>query len=388
MREKICSLDLGNKTLKICLGDEDEQGRINILTKLSKEINSFKDGEIIDPELFIEEIVSPLKEISYQIGEEPAAYVLCFSSSNFNFQKSRGKISVSGRYIIDEDIQRSFSLAKASLASVSYEVLFEEPVGYYLDNLNLKVRDPLGMEARSLEVELSVIQASKASLNKIREFFMKNNLKIDLILPNPLPASFVLIPKKDKEQGIILIDFGYRIFNLDIFQEGKLVFYQNFKFGLGDILEDVALDLHVEVREVENALREVINFPDDKRKLKIKINKQKLTYSNFLKIIEKKFSFYWKKYNFSDLFKKIKENYRLSSGIYLIGGGSYLPEIADTLKKYSGYPVKMSPDIYKSLKLEEREFLNAFGAVFYYQKNFRKKTFWENIKEFFESFFK
>lgn len=387
MKGKICGLDLGDKTLKICIGEEDEQGRVNILTKLSKPIDSFKNGEIIDPDTFIEEVILPLKDIYFQIGEEPDVLVLCFSATNFLFQKAKAKISIPGRYITDEDIRRSLSLAKASLASTSYETLFEEPSAYYLDNLNLKIRDPLGMEARSLEVDLSVIQGIKSNLNKIREIFDKNNLKISLILANPIAASFVLIPKKDKEQGVILVDFGYKIFNISIFQEGKLVFYQNFDFGLGDILEDIALDFHLEVKEIENIFEEIKNFSEDKKKLKIKINKQKISYQNFLKIIEKKIYFYWKKNNFPDFFKKIRENYKLSSGVYLIGGGSYLFEITNLFKKYSGYPTKITSDIYHTLNLEEREFLNSFGAIFYYQKNYKQTSLWETIKEFFKSFF-
>ncbi len=386
MRSKTLGLDLGNKTLKICVGEEDEQGKINILTKLSKPINSFKDSEIIDYDLFFEEVILPLKDIFHQIGEEPKNIILSFSTSNLIYQRAKGKISLTERYVIEEDLRRASALAKASLVSTNYEIIFEEPVAYYLDNLNLKVRDPLGIEARNLEIDLSVIQGSKINLTKLKDFFNKNNLNISLILPNPLPASYVLIPKKDKEQGVILVDFGYKIFNVSVFQEGRLIGFQNFKFGLGDIVEDLAIDFGLEVSDIERTFEELKNLSEDRKKIKIKLNKHKLTYHNFLKIIEKKFAFYWKKHNLSDLFKKMKESYKLSAGIYLIGGGSYLPEINNFFKKYSGYPTKINTDLYQSLNLEERIFLNAYGSIFYYQRNFSQKTFWENIKEFFRSF--
>lgn len=387
MKDKICSLDLGNKSIKICLGEENEQGKINLLAKVSREINSFRDGEIIDQELFVEEVIYLLKEINNQIDEEPNIYILSFSNSNFVFQKAKGKISISGKYVIDDDIQRSFSLAKASLASTNYEILFEEAINYFLDSPMQKVRDPLGMEARNLEVELSVIQGLKASLNKIKDFFLRNNIKINLILPNSLPASFVLLSKKEKEQGVILIDFGYKILNLSAFQEGKLVFYHNFKFGFGDIIEDIVLDFHLQVDDVERILEDIRNYSQDKKKLNIKINKLKLSYNNFLKILEKKFVSYWKKNNFADIFKKLKEDYKLTAGIYLIGGGSFLPGIDAIFKKYSGYPAKINnSDIYQTLNQDERIFLNALGNIFYYQKNFQKEDFLDKIKNFFKSF--
>ena len=388
MKQKIFSLDLGNKTLKICVGEEDEQGKITILTKLAKNIESFNDGEIIDPEVFEEEVINTLKDVAYQIGEEPKNLLLSFISSHFQFQRAKGRVSLTERYVTDEDIRKCHLLAKASLASTSYEILFEEPAAYFLDNLNIKVREPLGMEARSLEVDFVIIQGLKSVISRIKDFFNKNGLKISLILPNPLPASFILIPKKEKEQGVILIDFGYRLFNLSIFQEGKLIYYQNLKFGLGEILEDLALDFSLSFDEMLHIFDEVKNYDEQKKKLKIKIGKQKITYHNFLKLIDKKFSFYWKKNGLNDLFKKIKENYRLPIGIYLIGAGSYLPEINLSFKKYFNYPIKVESDIYKNLNSEERIFLNAVGSIYYYQRLFQPKGFWDNLKELFFGLFR
>ena len=388
MRQKIFSIDLGNKTLKICVGEEDEQGKTTTLTKLAKNIESFSDGEIIDPEAFEEEVIGTLKDVAYQIGDEPRNLVLSFVSSHFQFQKAKGRVSLSERYVTDEDVGKCHLLAKASLTSTSYEILFEEPIAYFLDNLNIKVRDPLGMEARNLEVDFLVVQGLKSAISRIRDFFGKNGLKISLILPNPVPASFILIPKKEKEQGVILIDFGYKIFNLSIFQEGRLVFYQNLKFGVGDILEDLVLDFGLSFDEVLSIFDEIKNYDDQKKKLKLKIGKRKITYYNFLKLIDKKFSLYWKKNGLNDLFKKIKENYRLPLGIYLIGAGSYLPEINLSFKKYSGYPTKIETDIYKSLNQDERIFLNAVGSMFYYQRLFRPKNFFDNLKDLFSGFFR
>lgn len=388
MRQKIFGLDLGNKNLKICVGEENEQGNIAILTKLIKNIESFNDGEIIDQEAFQEEVINTLKDVVYQIGDDPNNLVVSFNSSYFSFQKSKGKVSVSDRYIDYEDIHKCHLLAKASLASTSYEILFEEPFAYFLDNLNVKVRDPLGMEARSLEVEFFVVQSLKSIMVRLKDFFNKNNLKVSLFLPNPLPASQVVMSKKEKEQGVILVDFGYKIFNISIFYEGKLISYQNIKFGLGDILEDLALDFGLNFDELISIFDESKNYDDQKSKLKIKIGRQKVTYNNFFKLVEKKFAFYWKRQNLGDMFKKIKELFRLPSGIYLIGAGSYLPEITNMFKKYSGYPTKIGNDIYKNLTEEERIFSNAVGSIFYYQKLYQSKNFFEKIKDVFWGFFR
>lgn len=387
MRKKIFSLDIGNRLLKFCVAEEDENGKITLLTKIAKNIESFSNGEIIDPEIFFNEVIAPLKEIAYQIGEDPKDLIISFSSSYFIGQRTRGKISVSERYVSDEDIKKCLLIAKASLVSSSYEILFEEPVAYFFES-GLKIRDPLGMEARSLEVDLFVVQGLKPSLAKLRDFLNHHGFRVALILPNPLPASYALLPKKDKELGVILIDFGYKVFNLTIFQESKLAFYQNIKFGLGDILEDMAIDLGIDLQEVNSVFDQLREEKLDKKKIKIKIGRQKYSYSTLINLIEKKFVFYWKKNNLNELFKKIKENFRLPAGIYLIGGGTCLPEMESIFKKHSHYPVKIASDQYNILTKDEKIFLNSLGSIFFYQRLGYEKNFWANLKDIIFRIFK
>ncbi len=379
MKEKIFAVDLGSRSLKICVAEEDENGKITLLTKLNKNTEAFSDGEVLDQENFLNEVIQTINDVAYQINEKPTNLLLSFSASYLNFQRSKGKVSVTEKYINDEDIKKCHLIAKASLASGNYEILFEQPIAYFLDGTTIKVRDPLGMEARNLEVDFCVIEGLRSSISKIKDFFLQSNLKPKVILPNPIPASFVVLPKKDKELGVILIDFGYKIFNLTIFQEGKLIFYQTFKFGLSDILEDLAIDFGINVDEVDNLFNEFKNLAEKKQSLKIKIGRQKYSYHNFVKLIEKKFSLYWKKNNLNDFFKKTKENYRLPGGIFLIGGGSYVPEIENIFKKYSGYATKIEADLYQSLNKEERIYLNALGLLFYYQRLSPEKGFLNNL---------
>lgn len=384
MKRKIYALDLGNKVLKIGVGDEDESGKINLLTKLSKNIESFSDGEIIDPYSFETEIIETLKEIAYQIGEEPKEIILSLSATSFNFQRTKGKISVSEKYVTDEDIKRCLSVAKVSLNSGSYEIVFEEPIRFFLDGSQIKVRDPLGMEAHTLEVDFFVIQGLRSSLGKLRDFFKRNGIKINFVLPNPLPASYIVLSKKEKELGVILIDFGYRLFNVSIFQEGKMIDYRVFRFGLGDILEDLALDLGVDVNYVQSFLEEILK-EEVKKKAKIKIGKKNYSWHNFLKLLEKKLAFYLKKNNLTDFFKKTKETIRIPSGIYIIGGGSFLPEIENLIKKYSSYPAKVGIDLMQTLNKEERIFFNVLGSLYYSQRVSSPKSLLETIKDIFKS---
>ncbi len=394
MPEKILSIDLGNKTLKVCIGEENEKGSIDILLKISKNIESFNNGEIIDTDLFEEEVIKKIEDINKQISNEPKNLVLSFSSSFFNFQKVKGKISINDKNVSEDDIQKVHLIAKTSIASTNYEILFEEPFCYFVDN-SYKIREPLGVEARTLEVDLIVIQCFKSIIQKIKEVFETNGFKISLILPNPIPASFIILSKKEKEQGSVLVDFGYKIFTISVFQEGKLIFLKNLNFGLSNILEDLAIDLSLDFNDLinvfENLNFEDINLKSNKKQKYLKFNKSKINYSKFLQILNNKLTYYFKKNNLKEIFQYLKENYKLPLGIYLIGSGTFLPYIDVFFKKQSGYAVKNNfDDILKNFNLENKDiiFFNAIGNIIYYNKKFKKVGFFESLKNIFANFFK
>lgn len=384
MRKKFYSLDLGNKSLKFVVAEEDENGKTSVLTKIYKNIDSFINGEIIDSENFEAEVIDTIKEVSYQTGEEVKEILLSFSAPYFIYQRSKGKISVSEKYVTEDDVRRCISVAKVSISSGSYEIVYEEAISYFLDGSQIKIRDPLGMEAHSLEVDFFVIQGLKSSINKIREFFKQNGIKIISILPNPLPASFVCLSKKEKELGVILVDFGYRFSTICIFQEGKLMDYKVFQLGLGDILEDLILDLGIDFEKAQYFFEE-IQKEDLKKITKIKLGKKYYTKSYILKFLEKKLISYSKKKNLNEFFKNLKETIKLPAGIYLVGGGSYMPEIENIFKKISGYNTKIANDTTNNLNPEERIFLNNIGSISYFQKIKKDQNIIDIIKEFFRS---
>jgi cell division protein FtsA len=394
MPEKILSIDLGNKTLKACIGEENEKGSIDILLKISKNIESFNNGEIIDTDLFEEEVIKTIEDINKQISNEPKNLVLSFSSSFFNFQKIKGKISINDKNVSEDDIQKVHLIAKTSISSTNYEILFEEPFCYFVDN-SYKIREPLGVEARTLEVDLIVIQCFKSIIQKIKEVFETNGFKISLILPNPIPASFIILSKKEKEQGSVLVDFGYKIFTISVFQEGKLIFLKSLNFGLSNILEDLAIDLSLDFNDLinvfENLNFEDLNLKSNKKQKYLKFNKSKINYSKFLQILNNKLTYYFKKNDLKEIFQYLKGNYKLPLGIYLIGSGTFLPYIDVFFKKQSGYAVKNNfDDILKNFNLENKDiiFFNAIGNIIYYNKKFKKVGFFESLKNIFANFFK
>jgi hypothetical protein len=164
---------------------------------------------------------------------------------------------------------------------------------------------------------------------------------------------------------------------------------------LSNILEDLAIDLSLDFNDLinvfENLNFEDLNLKSNKKQKYLKFNKSKINYSKFLQILNNKLTYYFKKNNLKEIFQYLKENYKLPLGIYLIGSGTFLPYIDVFFKKQSGYTVKNNfDDILKNFNLENKDiiFFNAIGNIIYYNKKFKKVSFFESLKNIFANFFK
>ena len=372
MVKRYFGLDLGEKYLKLCIAEEDHLGNLRPVALPYKKIESFKNGEIVDIDNFQTEVLQFLKDIGEQLGERIKELSLSFSAPYFNAVNVFGRAIVQGTTITADDIEKAKKIAKMSVSSSNLAVIFEEPIYYLIDNLQSKIKDPIGMEARTIEVSLFIIQALLSTLNKIQNTFEKAKIKINNILPNPLPAAICVLDKKFKTGGCIIIDFGFYLTSVAVYKDNSLVAFKVFTFGLYDLLQELAIMSEADLAEVERFIEDFLKADaESKLKLKIKLGKKHFNYQSFMKILIKYLIQITKNYGFAEWIKKIKENYKLPGGAYILSSASLLEDIQKTFRHLINMPVKLLSTTNKELSLEDHHFLNSWGLCLY---QFREST--------------
>lgn len=384
MNERILGIDLGSKLLKLCLAESDQLGEVKILTTLNKEISSFRNGEIINEDDFLNEVINFLVDFLENFKSKKNRICLSFSSSTFTFQKIRPKSLVDSRYVEENDIKKCKQLGKTSLISSSQEIIYEEASKFYLDGSNTPIRNPLGLEARYLEVELGVIQVFKGFFLKLLEIFKDNKISIEVFLPNPLGASLSVLDQKNKEEGSVLIDFGFQTVSLVYFYQGAINHFQVFPFGLENILSDFLNEYNLNPEELFSFLK---NLKDVNQKKNFKLGKNKISYQSWKKFLEKKINFLFKKHGLIETIDKLKHQGPILGGIYLLGGISFFPEIEISLRKILKTPVKKAVDLKKELKEEDLIYLNAWGNTLFLVKYSEKEDTFKEILSSLKRFF-
>jgi len=389
MSQKFFALDLGHRYLKFCIAEENNFGVLTPLSLIDRKINSFKNGEIIDADLFAEEVIKFLSEVSQQIGQKVSEITLSFSAPYLTAYQAHGRAIVQGKNIRKEDLDRARKLAKMTVSVAQQSTLWEEPLYYLLDNSTNKIRDPIGMEARTVEVYLLTIQASISNISKIEQSFRKNKININHIIPNPIPASFAVLEKKDKENGVVLIDFGYHLTNVAVFKDGSLIDYKVFQFGWYDLVQELAILHESDLEETEQILENFLHTSDPEvlQKTKIKLGKKSINIQALSKIFEKTLNQLAKNCGLPDWFKKLKENYKLPGGAFILGSASHLPELQKIFRNLTSMPIKLAIEKNHSLGEKEHTFLNAWGLTLWqYREVGSTQNIWQKIKALWENF--
>ena len=99
------------------------------------------------------------------------------------------------------------------------DVLHVIPVGFNLDGYN-KTRNPLGLHARTVEVESHVVSMNSTDLRNTIKSVSSNKVMVNGAVFQGLAAAESVITGDEREIGSVLIDIGESTTDLVVFKEG------------------------------------------------------------------------------------------------------------------------------------------------------------------------
>ena len=348
----IAGLDLGTQNIKALVINKKEGEPAEIVFQTQRESSGVRRGVVIGPE----EVSEAIKEIFSRVKEETqrdidSVYVNVSGSHLFT-NPSHGLISVSraDRKVSQEDIQRVLQETQA-LSLSSNRKIFDVVTKEFVVDGERGIKEPLGLEGVRLEAEALVLGGFVPYLDNLTQAILSSGLQILDMIPSPLASSRACLTKKQKEQGVALIDMGAGTTSLAVFEEGDLAHLTVFPMGSANITSDIAIGLKTDFEIAEKIKIEygVCLAPRSQKKEKIEVGEEDplvFTHKQLAHIVETRVLEIFNEIN-KEL-KKISKERALPAGIVLTGGGAKLPGIAELAKRI----FKLSVKIGKPLEIE------------------------------------
>jgi cell division protein FtsA len=408
MSKIVTVLDLGSANFKGIVASEEKDGNFEIIHVFKQPSFGIRKGMIEnfdDPLELLYNIFNDLKKISKKATQN------IFVNIQSEYVRSRilkGTTAVfsTNKEITWEDIKNARENSLASRINENYKIIKIIPNEYIVDDVR-GIVDPLEVSGSKLEVENFIVEVPTPHLEQLLKLFKLAGFHLveENFIFNPLAAAEAVLTKRQKNLGVLLVDFGYSTMSFVVYEEGKILYAKTLPVGSFDITKDISSGFKIGIDAAEKIkvnFSKVKSNETKKRELNIKftdlgLEKEGEISKKFLfEIIEARLTDILK--SLTDEVKKIGKILSLPGGVVVTGGGSKLFNLEEILKDKLHLPVQIGiPNLNQievfnpthSNLLEDPEFAVAVGLLLFSKKQeiapSYKKT--KSIKWFFKNYF-
>jgi len=330
----LVSVDIGSSKIVILLAEEIN-GRLEVFGHAKGESAGVKKGLIVDVEQASQAIKRVAEDAYLSCNTDFHNVSVNISDPHLTVINREGQITVSGNKITEQDIESAIKIARAVPTPTNKQVISSVSNRYTLDKDPIThqgnmVEQPIGQEAKTLEVSMHIVTVSNQCVNTIDQSIRKSNLGLSNIVLNSMASSEPCITQDEKDSGVCLIDIGSGVTNLSVFTHGGITYSTVIQVGGDQITEEIAYAFNTSFEEAErlkidHGNAQVKSIREDKLIKFQQIDDHKdhyhyLSHQSLIEVIEQ---------SYLELFSRIRQNlksqklYRsLKSGFVLTGGAS------------------------------------------------------------------
>jgi cell division protein FtsA len=348
MANLITGLDIGSSEIKCVVAEPKKSGTLSVITAFKQPSVGIRHGVLVDAEDglgALDAVVSDLQKISKSATRN---VIVSFQSPEVKARTSRGVAAVArpDKEIQPDDIERVTQASRAVKMMPNSFVLHNVIKEYFVDEIG-DIIDPLGMTGSRLEVVTLIVESFAPQVNSLLKVLEKLRVGVSGVIFNPLASANAVLSKKQKELGVLLVDFGAGTTSLAVFEEGKALHVKSLPVGSAYVTNDVAIGLKTPIDLAEKLKttygsavakdvnrRETVKLSDVDGETPGEISRHFLA-----EIIEVRLAEILGLVN--NELKVLDREVQLPAGAVLTGGGVKLPGLLDLVKSELKLPVQM-----------------------------------------------
>jgi cell division protein FtsA len=252
MNEKslLIAIDIG--TTKVCtiIGVKTTHGT-EILGVGSHPSYGLKKGSVINIDKTVKSILSSVEEAKLMAGvTNLSRATIGIAGSHIYSFNSSGVVSVKGKEVKKDDVERVIDAAKAIVIPSDREILHVLPQEYRVDNIG-GVKDPIGMAGVRLEAHVHIVTAQTSLMHNLIRCVEQAGITADQVVLQPIASSHSVLTTEEKELGVALVDIGGGTTDIAVWKDGALIHSQIIPIGGNHFTNDLAVALKIPHNEAE-----------------------------------------------------------------------------------------------------------------------------------------
>lgn len=250
-RDLIVGLDIGTSKIVAIVGELDGEGRLSILGFGSQVSNGLKRGVVINIESTVNSISRAIAEVEMMAGCKVREVYTGIAGSHIKSKDSSGMAVVREKEITQFDIDRAIEAANATPISADDQILHTLVQEFIVDGQD-GVKEPLGMDARRLDVRVHLVTGAVTAVQNIVKCVHRCGLEVvDLVL-QPLASGFAVLTEDEKEVGVCLVDIGGGTTDIAVFAHGAIRHTAIIPIAGDQLTNDIAIALRTSTQDAED----------------------------------------------------------------------------------------------------------------------------------------
>jgi cell division protein FtsA len=246
----IAALDIGSSKVGALICTLGDDKRLQVLGTGQRESRGVKRGYITDMEASehaVREAVELAERMSGVTIEEVWA---SFGAGGISSGVANVEVELGGHRIEQSDINQLLSEGRGAIDRNGQVVLHAQPALYTIDGVQ-GVKQPIGLHADRLGVDIHVIAADAAPLRNVDYVIRWAHLGVQAIVASPVAAALACLTEDERDLGVALVELGADVTNVSLHAGGMLVDMHSIPLGAKNLTDDIACAFGVQRREAE-----------------------------------------------------------------------------------------------------------------------------------------
>ena len=209
-----------------------------------------KAGTVIDLREAEEAVRQAVAAAERMAGAELDSVVVSVSAGRIGSELFAATVHVAGPTVTAGDIGRVLGAGTRHSLSEGRVVLHSLPIGYAVEETR-GVRDPRGMLARKLGVDMHVVTVDAASVRNLMLAVEHCHLGVGAMVASPYVSGLAVLADDEADLGAALIDMGAGTTTIAVFSGGHFVHADGFAVGGHHVTMDLARGLATSIADAE-----------------------------------------------------------------------------------------------------------------------------------------
>ncbi|RMG55281.1 MAG: cell division protein FtsA [Gammaproteobacteria bacterium] len=345
-RGMIVGLDIGTSKVVAIVGEENDEGEIEIVGIGSHPSRGLKKGVVVNIESTVQSIRRAIEEAELMAGCKINSVYAGIAGSHVKSLNSHGIVAIKDKEVTPGDVDRVIDAARAVAIPADQRILHVLPQEFIIDQQE-GIREPVGMSGVRLEARVHLVTGAVSAAQNIIKCVRRCGLEVDDIILEQLASSHSVLTEDEKELGVCLVDIGGGTTDIAVFTDGAIRHTAVIPIAGDQVTNDIAVALRTPTQCAEDikiryacALRQLAN-PDEEIEVPSVGERppRRLARQTLAEVVEPRYE---------ELMTLIQAELRrsgfeelIAAGIVLTGGSSKMEGVVELAEEVFHMPVRL-----------------------------------------------